>query len=35
MEEEEKINWIKKLVKCHDSVIIAPLNDSGIAFDVD
>jgi hypothetical protein len=35
IEEEEKINWIKKLVKCHDSVIIAPLNDSGIAFDVD
>jgi hypothetical protein len=35
IDKEEKISWIKKLIKCHDSVIIAPLNESGIAFDVD
>lgn len=34
IEEPERISWIKKLIQCHNSVIIAPLNDSGIAFDV-
>lgn len=35
MEKKEKISWIKKLFKCHDSVIVIPEQDSGIAFDVD
>ena len=34
IEEKDKISWIKKLFKCHDSVIVAPLNASGIAFDL-
>ena len=34
IEKIEKISWIKKLIKCHNSVIIAPLNDNSLAFDV-
>ena len=34
MEEEEKMSWIKKLFKCHDSVIVIPEQESGITFDV-
>ena len=35
IENQEKMSWIKKLFSCHDSVIIAPLNDSGVAFELD
>lgn len=34
IEDKANLSWIKKLFKCHDSVIVAPLNDSGIAFDL-
>ncbi|MBA4463387.1 MAG: MEDS domain-containing protein [Candidatus Nitrosomaritimum aestuariumsis] len=34
MEKEEKIRWVKKLLKCHDSVIFAPSHESGIAMDL-
>ena len=30
----EKLIWIKKLFKCHDSVIIAPSYESGVAMDL-
>ncbi|MFZ9006796.1 MAG: MEDS domain-containing protein, partial [Nitrosopumilaceae archaeon] len=34
MEKEEKITWIKKLLKCHDSVIFAPSHESGASMDL-
>lgn len=34
IENKEKMAWIKKLFACHDSVIIAPLNDSEVAFEI-
>jgi len=34
IEEEEKISWIKKLFKCHDSVIVIPSYESGVAMDL-
>ena len=34
IKEEERISWIKKLINNHHSVIIAPLDESGISFDV-
>ena len=35
MEEKEKMSWIKKLFNCHDSVIVIPEQNGGIAFDVE
>ena len=34
MEKEEKITWVKKLLKCHDSVIFAPSHESGVSMDL-
>ena len=34
IEEKEKMSWIKKLFKCHDSVIVIPSYESGIAMDL-
>jgi hypothetical protein len=34
IEKKEKMSWLKKLFRCHDSVIVIPSEESGISFDL-
>ena len=34
IESKEKMMWLRKLFRCHDSVMVVPAKDSGIAFDL-
>lgn len=34
IEVKKKMSWLKKLFRCHDSVIVVPSHERGIAFDL-